>query len=484
VSLEGYALEIRPVNVVAGKDYIRGLYNGLRPLPALRKFGHVLKENEAWQVAEAAIPVSIATRLESRLVLLDLVELTTGSPSSEAKMYWHLAGEDKNKINRFFLVDATTGALSLTNPEQFNFDLPREHHAFDVTGPLIYRSGGFACSGGPGCPTDVANQSHLGPRVNSGPQDNTQPLAELLPAVLDLWYRQSTTPGPVTTPAVLPAGFRCNPVDSCFGVPFPRVLDLGTKLTVSVMHKYPGIDPNAPVASITLDGDLTVTHNKNSPDIIGHEWGHVIGASRGFTAGKPGGANGQWAVFDFNEAFMDVFGVSTEALLNNTSDFSLNKGELYLCPNGTDPYVRCVTPSFNIITSKASDGLTFQWPEELGDCNSVGSKRRKAFGRIFYSSFRELIQIFGAQAIQSDFNFFFRAWIAELFRTWYLSSPNFTTILDFYAASVARFEFTAPNGIGPRLQELNKQSIEGALYLDRLPPFVGPTGFLGAACLQ
>lgn len=502
VLLEGFVVGPREISVVVSADgkKIRGLYNSFRPLGAT-SFARQIDEVGAWAIASNITPAGISTKLSARLVLADSSELLSGIPGMST-LHWELKCDDSLGYPRTFLIDASSGGITYQSPERFNFDVPRYHYkdAWVENQPgtppnppttangLLYSSAGGACSlSSPFCVGAPLDESHLQPATSStfGRRQN---LATLVPRVLDLWYVQSVNPGPVVVPPVLPNGFRCTPTSGCFQVPFSSPLNQLVDLKVSVMHAFPKRDARqSAVASIGADGWLYVTATKNTGDIIGHEYGHRIEALRGFMiAGRPDLASPAWAwaASDYNEAMMDVFGHSTEKFLDGANNWKLNEGELNWCQiKEEQPYELCA--SGGTLFTRSSDLLTIQWDTEIGDCTSVGQLRRKAIGRILYAPWLELETQFGASAVGANYDFFFRAWMSEVLRTHYLATPNFTKLIDFYAAAVARGSLTAPNGIGPRIQERMVWALEGAFFSDWLPGAgTAPSGRLGLKCLR
>ncbi len=500
VFLEGFVVGPREVTLIldsSGK-FVRGLYNSFRPLAGAISFVRSVDEKTAWGIAASVTSQALSTRHSARLVLADLAELTQGVPAGN-RLWWELKGEDALSYPRVFLIDARTGQVGYQVPERFNFDVPRTHYAhawtqnpsgtppnpLSTSGGTLWNSLSGACTSGFFCSGEGANESHLQlPSSSSfGRREN---LATLIPRILNLWFVQSTNPGSVSQPTVLPAGFRCNPVSTCFQVPFPAPIDRSFDLKVSVRHAFPDRDDQALVATIGGDGWLTVAATKNVGDIIGHEYGHRMEALRsGLYGSTPDRSSptSAWAVYDYNETMMDFYGHATEKFLDGSNNWKINEGELNWCPTVLSPYEPCIASGFPFL--RTSDELTMQWDSEGGNCASVGPSRRKAFGRILYTPWLELQNQFGSSAINANYDFFFRAWFSEIGRTHYLATANFTKLIDFYAAAVARGNFTAPNGIGPRIQERMVSSLESALFSDWLPG-VGPspTGLYGAKCFQ
>jgi hypothetical protein len=199
-----------------------------------------------------------------------------------------------------------------------------------------------------------------------------------------------------------------------------------------------GPDSAAPVAYTT--GSLYgFSHEKNQIDIFGHEYGHYID-NQVRRATQPPATN--QPSFDYVESMMDVFGEASEGLVDisrgqGANNFSLNACAVYECGVPGDPYRRCNTPR--------SSPLAFDWPTDLGSCsNSSGANgQRKAFGNTYYQTWSWLLARVGATGVARDYPYYFRAWMSNILRSHFLVKRDAPSLLDFYAATVARLDGTA-----------------------------------------
>ena len=297
--------------------------------------------------------------------------------------------------------------------------------------------------------------------------------------MVDLWHRLSTSGVSVTVPLTA-SNFVCQS-PGCFRVSFGRVLD-NDGLSVRLVAANRWVDRNGSPSQPTVDevvaynqGNIIgVAGRKNQYDIVGHEYAHRI--ENFLRRSRANDSTTTQNSFGYLETMMDAEGEINEGLgmrlftfANNsnysgTVNWALNGSGIWDCPTTGDPHQLC-QPS-QVPTTPVL--LVQDWPRWSGGCTDSNTVRKRT-GRLLYMAWQSMVSQSGSSSTNTDFDFYFGLWSSNVLRSHHLTKTMAPTLLDFYAATVARQD--SSGGVVQQQERLTQ-----ILEADRVAPSNGSMG--------
>jgi hypothetical protein len=419
VTVSGVPFAGLPIRVVVdpNEGAIRAVINGFSP--PTRGFGDLKPSPEelAWAAAELHINSKLQ-RMTSAQTWFDKDWALNRLPGVK-ELHWRLQGVDPHGALRYVLVRSSDHGISYATPAQTFFAVPQTHR--DDAGHVLWDSQTLpqGCTrGSPGCSGTALSDSQISRNV--------------LPAVVDLWYRLSSPS---------PGAFFQWPFAGLHKGPFDNRLQ-----SIRAVIAHGGSTCSVPCR---FNGTYYFPAGAFLPDkfgLFGHEYGHALLQEMKLI--HPGTALGSFSPpAQFTEAIADVIGIVSNYQLRRerfgvSSRFAIGEIEW-----------RQVSGVWNYTPAPVD------WELKEGSCPS---QARERIGRAFYKAWTQVeTDLWGSSPRPGDPDH------QKLFRAWWLAIlsifadlPDFPAIEDFYAALVAnspgffQYEARVSFALGLQLENL------------------------------
>jgi hypothetical protein len=396
---------------------IKGLFNGCCPAGRLPVLATALDEEAAWHTAESFLGSSLA-RVDGTQLMIDGSWLTK-RVLSVAELHWRLAGVDASGILRYAVIRSADARVIFATPEHTSFYEVHQAHVDDQSYVLwdnLTLPNGCVPAGTSPC---------------SGPAwEESKVSREVIPAVIDLWYRLSSPGGPA--PWVWPfSGLHKSPLDN-------------RSNGFRVVLAHDGTQCTEPCHSGNV---YYLPPGTTSPAYFGHEYGHMfLNELKMMDSGGHVGVLS--AAASFTEAMCDLAGIISEGVLTaeyfsanrlvswlRSPEFGIGQWQWRRDANGN--WVVLGPPR---VAWDSRDGQSYPH-DSFGNLYTHDpldrvEPIRERIGRALYCTWEWIVGFYGdrPQAVR-DANY--RAWWTDIFRSFTLL-PDLPDMHDFYAATVSR----------------------------------------------